>query len=110
MSASVETIDQPAIDQCGNDGAQERRRYWNAENAHGLPDSAIRTHHGMGVLRERFLIDQATPSRNASSAAFIASGVPTCIHTPSSLSPNSRSCSLARSNIVVSENSPAGAS
>ena len=52
----------------------------------------------------------ATLSRIASSAACTASGVPTCIQTPSSLSPNSRSCSLARSNILVSENSPAGAS
>ena len=54
--------------------------------------------------------DQATLSRNASSAACTASGVPTCIQTPSSRRPNSRSCSLARSNILVSENSPAGAS
>ena len=52
---------------------------------------------------------QATLSRNASSAASTASGVPTCIQTPSSRSPNSRSCSLAWSNIFVSENSPAGA-
>jgi hypothetical protein len=51
----------------------------------------------------------ATLSKNASSAALTASGVPTCIQTPSSLRPNSRSCSLARSNILVSENSPAGA-
>ena len=51
----------------------------------------------------------ATLARNASSAAFTASGVPTCIHMPSSRSPNSRSCSLARSNILVSENSPDGA-
>ena len=48
----------------------------------------------------------ATLSRNASSAAPTASGVPTCIQTPSSRRPNSRSCSLARSNILVSENSP----
>ena len=53
---------------------------------------------------------QATLSRNASSAAWTASGVPTCIQTPSSRNPNRRSCSLARSNIRVSENSPAGAS
>ena len=50
----------------------------------------------------------ATLSRNASSAACTASGVPTCIQTPSSRRPNSRSCSLARSNILVSENSPVG--
>src|SRR5439155_5188252 len=53
---------------------------------------------------------QATLSKNASSAAATASGVPTCIQTPSSRRPNSRSCSLARSNIFVSENSPVGAS
>ena len=47
---------------------------------------------------------------NARSAAGIASGVPTCIHTPSRRSPNSRSWSLARSNILVSENSPLGVS
>ena len=39
---------------------------------------------------------------------WTASGVPTCIQTPSSRRPNSRSCSLARSNILVSENSPLG--
>src|SRR5665213_4418591 len=54
--------------------------------------------------------DYAALSRKASSAACTASGVPTCIHTPSSRSPNSRSCSLARSNILVSENSSDGAS
>ena len=37
----------------------------------------------------------ATLSRKASSAASTASGVPTCIHTPSNRSPNRRSCSLA---------------
>src|SRR5258705_10392259 len=52
----------------------------------------------------------ATLSKNASSAASTASGVPTCIQTPPSRTPNNRSCSLARSNIFVSENSPAGAS
>ncbi len=52
----------------------------------------------------------ATLARKASSAAWTASGVPTCIQTPSSRRPNSRSCSLARSNIFVSENSPDGAS
>ena len=40
--ARLESIDQPAIDQCGDDGAQERHGYWYAENTHGLPDSRIR--------------------------------------------------------------------
>src|ERR1700676_5765748 len=53
---------------------------------------------------------QATLARKASSAAPTASGVPTCIQTPSSRKPNSRSCSLARSNIFVREKSPFGAS
>jgi hypothetical protein len=52
----------------------------------------------------------ATLSRNASSAAAMASGVPTCIQTPSRRRPNRRSCSFARSNIWVSENAPFGAS
>ena len=64
----------------------------------------------MGVRRDDKWRDYATLSRNASSAACTASGVPTCIQTPSSRRPNSRSCSLAWSNILVSENSPAGAS
>ena len=32
------SVDQPAIDQRSDNGAQERHGYWNAENAHGLPD------------------------------------------------------------------------
>ena len=39
IGAGLETIDQPAIDQGGNDAAQEWRGDWDAENAHGLPDS-----------------------------------------------------------------------
>jgi len=39
MRAGLEAIDQPAIDQRGDNGTQERRGKWNAENAHGLPDS-----------------------------------------------------------------------
>ena len=122
IGAGLKAVDQPAIDQRGNDAAQERHGYWDAKNAHGLPDSRVRMHHGMGEYEVRFLILEAgvpaqavprryaTLSRNASSAASTASGVPTCIHTPSSRNPNRRSCSLARSNILVSENSPAGAS
>src|ERR1700741_4902335 len=58
----------------------------------------------------KLLTRYATLSRNASSAAAMASGVPTCIQTPSRRSPNRRSCSLARSNILVSENAAFGAS
>jgi hypothetical protein len=39
VRAGLKSIDQPAIDQRGNDATQKRHRYWNAENAHGLPDS-----------------------------------------------------------------------
>ena len=39
ICARLESIDQPAIDQRGDDGAQERHGDGNAENAHGLPDS-----------------------------------------------------------------------
>ena len=35
----LESLDQPAVDQRRDDGAQERHGYGNAENAHGLPDS-----------------------------------------------------------------------
>ncbi len=35
----LETVDQPAIDQRRDDGAQQRHGDGNAENAHGLPDS-----------------------------------------------------------------------
>src|SRR5258708_3715591 len=62
------------------------------------------------IQNDRALAGQATLARNASSAARTASGVPTCIQTPSSRSPNSRSCSPTRSNIFVSENAPLGAS
>ena len=80
----------------------------------GVLDAPLEAGHPAECVRCRRAcpgrrLSYATLSRNASSAAGIASGVPTCIHTPSSRSPNSRSCSLARSNIFVSENSPAGA-
>ena len=39
VAARLESIDQPAVDQRGDDGAQERHGDGNAENAHGLPDS-----------------------------------------------------------------------
>src|SRR5262249_46341958 len=48
-------------------------------------------------------------ARSALSAAAIASGVPTCIHTPSRRSPQSRPASAARSNRGDMENAPAGA-
>ena len=44
----------------------------------------------------------------AASAALTASGVPTCIQTPSSRSPQSRSASAARSNNGDIEDGPAG--
>ena len=47
IAPGLEAIDQSAIDQSGDDGAQERRGYWDAENAHELPDSGS-AHHGMG--------------------------------------------------------------
>ena len=37
--ARLESIDQPALDQSGDDGAQERYGDGNAENTHGQPDS-----------------------------------------------------------------------
>jgi hypothetical protein len=37
--AGLEPLDQPAVDQRGDDGAQKRCGDGNAENAHGLPDS-----------------------------------------------------------------------
>ena len=37
LRAGLKTIDQPAIDQRGNDGAQERHGEGNTENAHRLP-------------------------------------------------------------------------
>ena len=115
LRACRKALDQPAVDQRRDNGAQERHGRGNVEDAHGLPDSKIRLHHGMGLFGARIRRagkgegPYATLSRNASSAAAIASGVPTCIQVPSSLSPNSRSCSLAASNILVSENSPLGA-
>src|SRR5579875_2057616 len=45
----------------------------------------------------------------ADSAAAIASGVPLCIHTPSSRSPCRRPVRSARAKSVVSGNAPAGA-
>ena len=39
VRARLESVDQPAVDQRSDDGAQERHGYGNAENAHGLPDS-----------------------------------------------------------------------
>ena len=51
----------------------------------------------------------AAPARSAFSAAVTASGVPTCIHTPSRRSPQSRPASAARSNNGDMENAPAGA-
>ena len=50
----------------------------------------------------------ATLARNALSAAATASGVPTCIHSPSRRRPRRRPCSPARSNSCVSANSPCG--
>ena len=44
----------------------------------------------------------------AASAAAMASGVPTCIHRPSSRRPCRRPASAARSNSAVSENAPGG--
>src|SRR5207237_9984221 len=38
MRAGLKAIDQSAIDQRGDDGPQEWRRYWNDENTHGHPD------------------------------------------------------------------------
>ncbi len=52
VCAGLEAFDQPAIDQRADNGAQERRRDWNAENTHGLPDSKVRRHHGMGSSAE----------------------------------------------------------
>ena len=53
------------------------------------------------------LEDQAALARMASSAALIASGVPTCIQTPSRRRPQSRSASAARSNNGEIENAQA---
>jgi hypothetical protein len=39
MRARFEAVHQPAVDQGCDDGAQERRGYGDAENAHGRPDS-----------------------------------------------------------------------
>ena len=39
VAARLESLDQPAVDQRRDDGAQERHGDGNAENAHGLPDS-----------------------------------------------------------------------
>ncbi len=39
IPARLESLDQPAVDQRRDDGAQERHGEGNAENAHGLPDS-----------------------------------------------------------------------
>ncbi len=138
IAAGFKSFDQPAVDQRGDDAAQERHGDGNTENAHGLPDSRSAANIGSrarlragltrgslaklrakavdcGVKRQEAPICgsratiHATLSRNASSAACTASGVPTCIQTPSSLKPNRRSFSLASSNVLVSENSPFGA-
>ena len=53
LRARFETPDQPAVDQRRDNGAQERNGRGNAEDAHGLPDSEIRLHHGMGLFRAR---------------------------------------------------------
>ena len=110
--ARLESLDQSAVDQRGDDGTQKRRGCGDVADAHEMPDSGS-GYHGMGGrgcgdrLKGR---RQMTPlARTALSASWTASGVPTCIQRPSSRSPNSRSCSPAWSNIVVSENSPVGA-
>ncbi len=88
------------VTQYSRDGSKESR-------GRGVLDARLRGHDDPAG---REIQSYATLSRNASSAAWTASGVPTCIQTPSSRKPNIRSCSLARSNILVSENSPTGAS
>ena len=63
MRTRVEAIDQPAIDQRGDDRAQKWRRCWNVENAHGCPDSRVRRYHAMGVFGVRFLIRDVPRTR-----------------------------------------------
>ena len=41
IAAGLEAVDQSAVDQRGDNGAQKRRGHGNVENAHGLPDSEI---------------------------------------------------------------------
>src|SRR6185312_2198886 len=85
---------------------QYSRDGWDRSRGCGVLDAPLKTGHD---TEQEESACYATLSRNASSAAPMASGVPTCIQTPSSLRPNRRSCSLAASNIFVSENSPLGA-
>ena len=47
--AGLEPIDQPAIDQSGDDGAQQRHGDGNAENAHGHPDLRSRANIGSDI-------------------------------------------------------------
>ena len=42
IAAGLEALDQPAVDQRGDHGAQERDGDGNSEDAHGLPDSESR--------------------------------------------------------------------
>ena len=46
----LESVDEPAVDERGNDCAQEGRRRWNIENVHARPDwkAGLSWHDGLG--------------------------------------------------------------
>ena len=56
LRARLESVDQPAVDQRGDDGAQQRHGDGNAEDAHGHPDSG-----SGGQYRERMGWSWADP-------------------------------------------------
>src|SRR4029077_9815968 len=72
LPARLKPLDQPAVDQRGDDAAQERHGQGNAEDAPGLPDSGsgcIMAWAKAGSRGKSGVMSQATLSRNASSAA-----------------------------------------
>ena len=98
---------QLSVDQRPDERRHERRRSRNGEDAGESHGELYTAANAAGADRQT-PGNYAALARIAASAAMTASGVPTCIHTPSSRSPNKRPASAARSNSGDMEEGPSG--